>query len=233
MNEQYTFLILSTIDTEHSVYTRQERLNQTLETINSIHTHAPGAKIAFIDNSVKPLSVDEQELISSRIDLWINYRGNLFTTWVSTSGHRSDGAMKGINELLLMERAMPLLKEHGLVNRRVFKISGRYRLTPQFNLVEYSIPDVDNKYVFKLTEWQYHNSTGVEIKRWFDTRLWSFSGSLYQHYLDHLPVLFDYMITTKLNLELSHTNTLPSELVILKNTLWVDGNMARGDYTFA
>ena len=233
MNEQYTFLILSTVDTEHSIYSRQERLNQTLETINSIRQYAPGSKIAFIDNSINPLSDQEKQLISLQVDLWIDYQNNLFTRWVSTDGHRRDGAMKGINELLLMEQALPVLKAHGFVNRRVFKISGRYRLTSQFNLVEYNIPDVDNKYVFKITQWNYHSPAGVEINHWFDTTLWSFSGSLYDHYVGMIPVLLQYMITNKLNLELSHTHTIPHEMVMYKNALFLEGNMARGDYIFA
>lgn len=233
MNSEYTFIILSTIYTEHSVFSREERYAQTLQTIGSIKEHAAGAKIVFVDNSVGGLSWIEISTIKQQVDLWIDYENNLFTTYVSTGGHRRDGAMKGINELLLMEKILPIVKAAGLVNRRVFKISGRYRLTPQFNLIEYSIPDVDGKYVFKVTEWQYHSASGVEVKSWRDTRLWSFCGSLYQHYFDLLPAMFEYMLVNSLNLELSHTNCIPPELVLFKNTLWVEGNMARGDYTFA
>jgi hypothetical protein len=233
MNEEYMFIILSTIDTEHSVYSREQRYNQTLETIASIKQHAPGAKIVFVDNSVKPLQLDEKTNIKNNIDLWIDYSNNLFTSYVSTTGHRKDSAFKGINELLLMEHVLPIVKASGLINRRVFKISGRYRLMPAFNLVEYSIPLVDGKYVFKVTEWQYHNVDGVEIKQWFDTRLWSFCGSLYQHYIELMPVIFEYMLEHKSNLELSHTHCVPPVLVLLKNSLFVEGNMARGDHTIA
>ena len=235
MNGGYTFLVLSTVDTPHSSFNRSQRFQQTLETLDSIRTYASGAAIAFMDNSQQPLTPEESSEIYRRVNLWIPYERNLFTAYASGPGHLEWGALKGSNELLMLEVGLPALQRAGLIGRRVFKLSARYKLTRDFNLVEYYPPELDGRYVFKSIEWVFGNSaTGVvDTRTWWDTRLWSFCGSLYDHYSGKLPELFAWMLTNKLNLELAHTNCIPPELVLFKQTLWVEGHMAGGDWCFA
>ena len=232
MND-FTFIILSTIDTKQSIYTREQRFNQTLQTFESIKKYAPGSKIVFTDNSINSLTDYERTIIKYHVDLYIDYSNNLFTKYVSLNLQGSDTGFKGINELMQLEYILPIVKNAGLINRRVFKMSGRYRLTENFSLNEYIGDNVDNKYIFKLTDWNYHYGDHVETKWWFDTRLWSFSGTLYQNFIDTMPIIFEYMLNNKTNLELSFTNCIPQDLILLKNALFVEGNMARGDYTLA
>lgn len=230
MNEAYTFILLSTVGSSNSVFNREQRYNQTLETIQSIKQHARGSKIIFADNSIEPLTELEKSKITPDVDLYVDYENNLFSRFASAS---NDNAVKGINELLMMEKILPLAREQGLINKRVFKMLARYKLMPSFSLHEYETDQVTHRYVFKTTVWNFHRNGEVEYIKWLDTRLWSFCGSLYDDYRQLMPTVFKYMMDTKNNLELAHTNCINKELVLLKDQLHVEGLITNGEFPVA
>ena len=50
-----TWLVTSTINTEFSVWSPKQRLDQTLQTLKSIRQKDASAKVIFVDNSIEPL----------------------------------------------------------------------------------------------------------------------------------------------------------------------------------
>jgi hypothetical protein len=226
MNDFYTFIVISTINTPHSVFSNTERYEQTLKTFDSIRIVAPNSKIVFVDNSVTQLNDEWREKISEKVDLWVNFENNLFTKLVNRTGNN-----KGLNELFQMETALNEIKRHNLVGRRIFKISGRYTLNPGFVVDEYLDQQYDGKYVFKIVPWLYDEGKGPEVRNFFCTVLWSMCSDLIDEYLELLNSIFTNMLYTNENIEMSHNRLIPRDKLVLKDHIGAEGPITGGEYT--
>ena len=96
-----------------SVYSHQQRFEQTLETIDSIRKNIPNAHILLIECS--PPS-EWMDILKSKVDQFINLE---FNETVNNSLH------KGLGEKTLLLTALSNLKEE---YANIYKISGRYVL---------------------------------------------------------------------------------------------------------
>jgi hypothetical protein len=132
------FLITSVIDTcnkplsyssRRSVYTCEERLNQTVETIQSIKKYVPNAYIVLIDGSGRLLTSQEKLLLDG-----VN---NIIEITDEASLQDIQNKYKAIGEcrLILNFLNSPLFKS--LQINRFFKISGRYHLQEGFNINDF------------------------------------------------------------------------------------------------
>jgi hypothetical protein len=229
-NDFYTFIVTSTIDTPHGVFSVEERYNQTLDTFKSIRKHVPNAKIVFIDNSSTPLfsRISNPECYSEKfriemeelVDLWCPVLPNLFTIY--SNGINS----KGLGELYMMYEAVKLIEENKLIGKRIFKLSGRYKLTDTFDLTEYD--NYVGKYTFKINPWDMSNDNWVtkETVIYFETRLWSFCRSQFNDVKYLLPHILHYMLTVDHNYEKTLHAILPHENVIELTEAHVEGHTA-------
>lgn len=116
-----------------SVYSKEERFEQTIKTIESIRKYIPNSKILFIECS--ELDNLTETLIKEKTDYYINlfYLNNLKQTTSSISKSLGEGSMT--------IEALKYLKNLGIKYDNFYKISGRYRLTDKFKYNEF-----DNKY---------------------------------------------------------------------------------------
>jgi mannosyltransferase OCH1-like enzyme len=127
-----------------SVYSAEERFEQTLETIKSVRFNIPDSVILFIECS--PHS-DMTYKISQLTDYYIN----VIDDDIKSSTVRKT-AFKGQGESILMLEAFNFILKHKLDLKQgvkqIFKISGRYSLNEHFNYLQWN----DNeKIVCKLT----------------------------------------------------------------------------------
>lgn len=227
MNDFYTFIVTSTINSPHSSFTPVERFQQTLETLFSIRKRVPTAKIVFVDNSIVPLDENQKVLIEQAVDLFVLYENNLFTRHVNKTGFN-----KGINELFQMEVAFQEMKKRNLIGKRIFKISGRYRLNDAFNSLEYEKEEYFGKYVFKITTWIFNYGQGDEYRDFFCTVLWSFCSSLLDEYQDLMFTIFERMIgENSTNLEIAHNMLIPRDKLILIGQYGAEGYITNGEFT--
>src|ERR1035437_9375897 len=211
-----TFIVLSTINTDFGVFSPEERFWQTVHTLYSIHNQAPKAKIYFLDNSIEPLNYVWKESISSRVDVFEQMEHNVFTQMIN--GNR------GWGEAYMMPLALERIKQHGMVEDRIFKLSGRYFLQKSFDISAYT-PEVYGKYVFKVNQWDVSKDdfkTHRERVVYFETRLWSFCGSLFDEYQALMPKLFQSMFTIQ-NWEKAHHALIPHDKVIDFPKVHVEG----------
>ena len=164
-----TFIINSTINTIEgfSNYDIQERAKQTYETIDSIQDKVPDAKIILVDNSYKRLPEAMRFVLTYHTDLFIDIDNE--TTRDSTyHSYRK----RGRGEMYQIMKALKEAREKELIGDRVFKISGRYKLSDSFNIHDYD--NMIGKYVFKKRE----QSLKKYTEYYLPTRLWSFCGTL-------------------------------------------------------
>ena len=104
MNDFYTFIITSTINTKKltgvNVFDSDNRFIETLKTIESIRKKVPNSKIVFIDNSSEPLSDKQTSYIEKHVDLFHQIEHNIFTLFVNDIGS------KGMGEAYIMYKAL-------------------------------------------------------------------------------------------------------------------------------
>jgi hypothetical protein len=113
-----------------TVYSQEERYKQTLETINSINEYCPNNKIFIFDSSpIFPKTEYILDLIEKGIDFTYNGDDPL-VNFNSSIGNRS------IAECLSFRIFLKRFKENKnkYQAKRIYKLSGRYRLNKNFVL---------------------------------------------------------------------------------------------------
>jgi len=230
MNDFYTFVITSTINTDHGKFSPPERFNQTLETIESIRTKVPNSVIVFADNSLHHMPEDVVSLLKSKVNLYIDYKHNLFSKFIN--GDIQSAMHKGVGEMMIFEQVMFAIRENNLIGKRIFKISGRYRLSDTFDITQYDNVDYVGKYIFKPVTWAYSkdNFANVEHRVFLETRLWSFCGSLFNEYEQLIQECFNYMLVHSENLEVTNHTIIPHDKVIQLNEMNVEGYFGSGAF---
>ena len=136
-------IVTSVIDTpqkklsysaQRSVFNADERLSQTIATIDSIRRYHPTAKIFLAEGGEKSY----QDVFSGIVDHYLYCADSA----IVALGVRSK--FKALGEIFLVERALKeIKKEKGI--RYIFKLSGRYQLTKDFDLSKWNIAKANFK----------------------------------------------------------------------------------------
>jgi hypothetical protein len=144
--------------------TPEQRFGQTMLTLQSIKEHDPQALIVLVDNSSQPLNSEWVSTICGTVDHWLSVGGE--------RPHRlfNSMAIKGAGEARMILSALDLLSVRSTPVHRLFKISGRYRLSRQFSLEQFDHP---KHWVFKNRHWSWTTQRTA-----LHTRMWSACGSL-------------------------------------------------------
>lgn len=159
------WVITSTIQTQWGLIPPQARYEQTVKTIASIRHHDPHAIIVLIEGSMQDLPPHVTQHLQSEVDHFLQ------VGWRHWMKHVNQHCMKGAGEIYMLLVALDLLASTHIQLQRVFKISGRYWLTPEFKLSDH-VPHA-NRWVFRSRD--LHESGVWELQ----TRLWSMCASLW------------------------------------------------------
>lgn len=238
MNDFYTFIITSTINagiiTGVNVFDPNTRFNETLETIKSVRAKVPNVKIIMLDNSTEPLTSEQVETLQSQVDVFKQIDHNIFTVFVNRIGS------KGLGEAYLMQEAIKLIEKNSLIGKRIFKITGRYCLADSFDIGVYDTPELIGKYAHKINMWDVSTDNFINHRQrvvYFETRLWSFCGTLLSEYKMLLQKIFEMMVSSigeqMCNLEICHYHIIPHDKTFELETAHVMGHTAdNGVYKF-
>jgi hypothetical protein len=124
-----------------SIYTREERFEQTKKTIESIKEKIPDNKIFVIECS--QLTVDESDYFNSKVDIFINImetnNKNLIDRMFTKSKAMGEGTMTIF--------AINYLFSNQIQCKNLFKISGRYWLTENFQYSNFNNECAVIKYI--------------------------------------------------------------------------------------
>lgn len=172
------FLISSAVGNDYGVFSYQERLAQLLETIKSIKKYAIDDDIVLVDASENILpDTDIQTLKNLVTDvIFLNDHPQVSKQKNVVPSDKNLTGKKTVGELCIFVEFLKYLKQKKKQYKRVFKISGRYKLNEDFNIDHHY---VDNKIVFLSHDFWGENPI-------YNTRLWSFDYSL----LNQLTNLF-------------------------------------------
>jgi hypothetical protein len=173
VTKPYIFLITSTIRTSEnplsyartrSVFSAEQRLEQTLRSIESVRAKVPEALIVLLENSA--LSAREASVLREAADWFVSFAQDARAVEVR------DGPFKGAGELCMLLWIQDIVRHFDY--EKIFKLSGRYWLTDRFCLQDFPC----DKFGFLMRD-------GA-----FSTRLYSVPKSLEAAYRQQLEKTF-------------------------------------------
>lgn len=143
-----------------SVYSHEERFEQTLKTIESVRKYIPNATICLVDCS--QFTENEENILHSSCDYVLNLYDTQLRNTLRYSNSKSQ--CEGLQTLVVIQ----FIKQNNITFNNFFKITGRYTLNEQF---DYSIfnrdmnvgriqPDMTTYFLtsfYKLTPSAVHN----------------------------------------------------------------------------
>lgn len=113
-----------------SIYNREERFQQTKNTIITLKNKIPNNKILLVECS--ELNQEEIEYINKNVDYFINLYGN------ADLEKYIFGLSKSLGENTLILGAIDYLIDNNIQYQNLYKISGRYWLTNNFDYNNYN-----------------------------------------------------------------------------------------------
>lgn len=173
------FFITSAIVTGHGVFSPEQRLAQSLQTLASINAHAPGARCIWLEMASQPLPPAFKDRLLQAVHYFIDFHAEPV---VQAIYHQSSSAdvVKNLTEMHCFAAGLAHALQAGWLQgvQRVFKISGRYQLQPPFELALYARPELAGRCVFKhpLPSQFAPEVTGGQHWQYM-SRLWSFDAA--------------------------------------------------------
>ena len=112
---------------KRSIYSKQERMSQTINTINSVRKYIPDSYIVLLDNSV--FNYYEYTLIENLVDTFINItNNNVLNYFTDVFEYKAFGEISQTLQFFEL-----FLKEDYLKINNFFKITGRYEINNEFD----------------------------------------------------------------------------------------------------
>lgn len=114
-----------------SVFTADQRYEQTLQSIASVRKHLPTARILLVESS--PLTEDQTRGLQEKVEFFLNIVNDPFAKDICMNSPK-----KGFGEAIQTYFAIQFLQTNSIPFDKFFKLSGRYSLTDRFNPQSYS-----------------------------------------------------------------------------------------------
>jgi len=191
-----TFIITSAINTNVGIYSPEARIMQTHATIDSILREYPDAITVLVEGGkqipeISPLG-QQMTVLKNRVNVNLSMVGNAqmihlheqFFDKIQTKTEMggTTGLSKTVGELTLFASVLDALKNNDqcgpiLESDRIFKISGRYQLSPLFDKAIYESDLTKGKYVFRKRDpsWMGDAIEKIGVSYSYASRLWSFT----------------------------------------------------------
>lgn len=179
------FIITSACNVDYGIYSLEQKFHQTCLTIDSIRKYCSNAKVIVLEASPISLPLEKRNFLHWASDLYIEMAGD--PKIMRMHKELLTFAIKSPSECYIMGS---FLQRQNFLNEndRVFKISGRYCLTEDFDIQKHN---EHGKFVFKekeksVTYYDVETKENIEpvSEYQYKTRLYSFCGSLIPYYKD-------------------------------------------------
>jgi hypothetical protein len=172
---KHCFVVTSAVNSKFGIYSAEERLAQTVITLQNIRFRVPDAKIIVMECAGTPLTDSQSQTLESNCDLLLDFSNDADVKAIYQSDNWD--VVKNSTEIMCFGRALHMCKDDGDFDGydRIHKMSGRYILNDDFNL------DVYKQYPDKIIIGPKHSSqfpfqvTGIELQ--YMARLWSWPAS--------------------------------------------------------
>lgn len=171
------FILTSALNTKFGVYNAEQRLAQTIDSINSIKKHCPSADIAIIEMAGVPLTTEQSATLKSHVTMFFDYTNDEDVMGIYNSTDNWD-VVKNSTEVMIFTRALTKLIGTGAIAKydRIFKMSGRYQLTENFSPDYYAtVPDRIVVLQRKNSQFPAEVTGGMQYQ--YMSRLWSWPAN--------------------------------------------------------
>jgi hypothetical protein len=232
-------LLTSAVYTNYGIYKPAERIQQTLDTAKSAKKYIPDAVIILVDNSKVDVQNDtsaEFEELIDLVDYYIDnsddddikyFHNNVANYDIGKNVMEAMGMMKA---LTYINSDADMMKEIADADR-IFKLSGRYQVTDKFDITKFDNTNTKDKYVFKKAQpsWISQQDTGVTTL--LQTRLWSFTPSLFLATIDLYKNILETMIrlvneNKYIDNEHAMSKFIPKDQLVELEIVGLQGNIA-------
>jgi hypothetical protein len=229
---KYGVLITSAVNAKFSKYTPEERLEQTLQTIESVRKYIPNAVICMTDCSVPGVDDETKEKLSNQVDHFVNLSKDPTVNYIQTNIQHQD-TVKNLTELVVVSKFFKLAQEKKWFDNcdRIFKVSGRYWLTDKFDITRYEQADARGKYIVskKMLSQFPKSLTGQSLQ--YMLRVYSFDQCLLDDFIQRINTMTVHMqekVNNGAYIDIEHLfcKFLPKELVLEVARTGVAGNVA-------
>ena len=232
-------LLTSAVYTNYGIYNPQDRIKQTLETAKSAKKYIPGAVIILVDNSKVDVQNDtsaEFEELIDLVDYYIDnsddddikyFHNNVANYDIGKNAMEAMGMMKALTYINSDADMMKVIADAD----RIFKLSGRYQVTDKFDITKFDNTDTKDKYVFKKAQPSWINTQDTGVTTLLQTRLWSFTPSLFTATIDLYKNIIETMVTLfnqnkYIDNEHAMSKFIPKDRLVELETVGLQGNIA-------
>ena len=172
------FIVTSAINTKFGVFNAEERLQQTLSTIDSIYARCPDAYVALIEMAGSPLLAEQKAALHEVVDVVIDFSGTADVRAIYQNPNWD--VVKSSTEIMCFQRALGILKTLKSASNidRWFKVSGRYLLNEDFCTDAHAGGESASKCVFATRRTsQFAPEITGGVTEQFMSRCWSFPAT--------------------------------------------------------
>jgi len=221
------FVVSSAIHTKHGVYNAEERLDQLIKTCESIRERTT-CDIVVVDGGEKFLSVEEQTKLHPVVSHFYSYYDTPLVKEMQEI--KVQDVVKNVIEVFMFgsffHSEIAKIKHYA----RVFKMSGRYTLTNDFDY-NYHINQRNHIVIRGPYTSQFTPEMTGGVRLQYMSRLWSFDAALIDYMSEVYKCMLRNMIDTVngggyIDIEHSLFKFLDPKLVINPEKIGVIGNLA-------
>jgi hypothetical protein len=239
MLTKHTVLVTSAVHTNYGIYDAKQRIQQTLDTVKSAKQYIPGCTVILIDNSTTAIAQDESDELNELIDLVDYYidnsddkdiqhfHNNITNYDIGKNSMECIGMYKALSYMSTNAEIMDIIAN----SSRIFKLSGRYQLTDKFDITKFDNETTVDKYVFKKAQPSWIATADTGVSTMLQTRLWSFTPSLYVDTIQLFQNILQNMFATfnigkYIDIEHSMAKFVPPSKLVELDTVGLRGNIA-------
>lgn len=221
------FVVSSAIHTKHGIYDANERLEQLIKTCESIKQKT-NCDIVVLDGGEKFLSTDEQNKLTRHINHFYSYYDSNLVKEMQQINVQD--VVKNVLEVFIFGSFFHSEIEKIKNYSRVFKMSGRYNLTDDF---DYEFHDKQKNHIVirgpYTSQFTPQMTGGVRLQ--YMSRLWSFDATL----IDYISEVYKHMLKNMIEIinnggyiDIEHSlfKFLDPKIVVNPKIIGVVGNLA-------
>jgi hypothetical protein len=172
---RHCFVVTSAVNSKFGIYNAEERLAQTVITLQNIRFRVPDAKIIVMECAGTALTQAQSDTLEQNCDLLLDFSQDPDVLAIYQSDNWD--VVKNSTEIMCFARALRICRDDGdfAGYDRIHKMSGRYVLNDDFDLAVYE------KHKDRIVIGPKHQSqfpfqvTGIELQ--YMARLWSWPAS--------------------------------------------------------
>jgi len=178
------FILSSAINSKFGKFNPAERLQQTVDSEDSIKQFCPDAKICVVEMTGVSPTEEQVRAILAKVNYFFDFTKDQAVIDIYNSTDNWD-IVKNTTEVMCFTNALSSLVEQGIIKEydRVFKMSGRYLLTENYKGVDYeSLKDRIVVLERKGSQFPPEITGGKQFQ--YMSRLWSWPASETQKVID-------------------------------------------------